>query len=235
MARRRDVTVFLRKYGPSSGSGLSKSASTCNRPLTRSPSSATSGPGTNSSTSTRGRSGSRRCATSGERTGRPHGPARAELVPIVGADHSPASGQDQWLHHARVGRAFEQAFQLRARELGRHQLEPWDRYAAARSFSRLRALFRAAATASGGLCGSPSFFPRRAPRPARSDRPPPGRQPGSVLALRAPALPPRPRRRESGGRRASPPRCRRVGWHTSLAAITSTPRRPAAARKSSLR
>src|SRR6266436_2236934 len=60
-------------------------------------------------------------------------------------------------------------------------------------------------------CAAAPAFPRRAPRPARSDRPPPARQPGSVPALRAPALPPQTRRRESGGRQASPPRCRRVG------------------------
>ncbi len=67
-AGRRDGVTYSvsSKKGPSSGSGLSNSASTCSSPASSNPSSATSSPGTNSSTSSSPAAGSRRSTTSGE-------------------------------------------------------------------------------------------------------------------------------------------------------------------------
>ena len=82
----------------------------------------------------------------------------AQLVSIVGADHSPASGQNQRLHHARVGRAVEQAFQLRSRQLGRHQLEPWDRQAGGAQLFAAQRLVPRRRDRLGRVVGQPQLF-----------------------------------------------------------------------------
>src|SRR5437870_2359190 len=122
------------------------------------PSRATSGPGTNSSISTRSRSGSRRCATSGERSRaatrrkaerRPPA-SSARITPRLPESTSGFTTLGYGARWSSASRSVPESSRGTTSKRGTGT-PAWRRRA------RLNALLRAAATASDGLCGSRSL------------------------------------------------------------------------------
>ena len=151
------------KVGPSSGSGLSNSASTCSAPRVRIPSSANSGPATNDSTRicpAASGSGRRTAGSASRRSSRAS--AVASDARIVGAHHAAAARQHQRLDHAREIRRRPARSRARPRRRrSRPARRPRRSAAASRagsdgrraSRSRMSSLFAAHAIAVGRVRG----------------------------------------------------------------------------------
>ena len=181
----------------------------------------------NSSIKTRAKSGSRRCATSGDfksaairrSASRSSAGVSARMTPRLPESTSGFTTQGNGIDTS------SRSTRSRGTTWKRGTGKP-----AARSRSRLCALLRAAATEPTGLCGRPSFSEVSAATNAVWSS-----TPMIARGWRAPTLRANSAAARSGSRMASAIVPSARWWHTSDAAITSTSSLCAAATKSSLR